>query len=235
MCGLEDTEGLMLRDLPKSVAVRLGLPALILLVCFQVATTSAAAQEDASAPAGAGTERASAEDYPLRSGDAIRLEFWREAEMNGEYRVDEQGATVLPILGRRQVTGAAAQVVKRRLQEEYARHIRDEAFQITLLRRVTIFGAVNDPGLYYVDATMTVADAVALAGGSRREGELTGVKILRDGQEIRSQIDSSEPVLSTVRSGDQVFVPERSWLSRNVGVVVGASVSVVGLLLSQVF
>src|SRR5262249_36593226 len=39
-----------------------------------------------------------ADSAPLGPGDAIRTTFWREPQMSGEYRVDETGTVVLPLL-----------------------------------------------------------------------------------------------------------------------------------------
>lgn len=216
-------------------AKKLGISVVIALLALPAVTPAAAAQDDGTPGSASESAIPAANREPLRPGDAIRLRFWREPDLSGEYTVDERGAAVLPILGTRALTDVSAEELKRRLHAEYAQHIRDQAVEITPLRRVTIIGSVNQPGLYHVDPTMTLADAVALAGGSRREGKLDAVKVLRGGEEIRSNLDSSQPVLNHVRSGDQIFVPERSWIARNPGVIIGASISVLGLLLSQVF
>jgi hypothetical protein len=49
------------------------------------------------------------------------------------------------------------------------------------------------------------------------------VQVLRDGATVTGSVSRSTRIGdSAVRSGDQLIVPERSWLSRNVPVVVGA-------------
>ena len=101
---------------------------------------------------------------PLTPGDALKLSFWREPELNGQYEIDESGTTVLPILGTRNVTALPAGELKTKLTEEYGQELRNQEVQIVLLRRVRVLGEVNRPGLYYLDATMTLGDAIALAG-----------------------------------------------------------------------
>ncbi len=86
---------------------------------------------------------------------------------------------------------------------------------VAVLRRVQVVGAVQKPGLYHVDPTMTIADAIALAGGVSPDGRTDRVEIIREGQRLRAGTGRMLISQSAVQSGDQLFVPERSWVSRN--------------------
>ena len=173
---------------------------------------------------------ATADKHPLVPGDAIRLAFWREPEFNGDYPVDENGSVVLPILGYRKVTDIPPGELKERLLSEYREQLRNQDVQITLLRRVRVLGAVHDPGLFFVDPTMTLGDAVALAGGATSDGKLDDIRIIRGGEEIRSGVDSNARAVEEVQSGDQIMVPERSWISRKGAVVVAALITASALV-----
>lgn len=170
---------------------------------------------------------------PLAPGDAIQLAFWREPQLSGDYPVDETGMVVLPLLGARQITQLRPDELKRTLLEEYAQQVRNQEVRITLLRRISILGAVNKPGLYRVDPTMTVGDALALAGGATSEGKLKGIRVFRNGQQVRSRLDINVQLLQQVRSGDQIVVPQRGWFARNGLYVVGASLSAVAIVLAR--
>lgn len=170
---------------------------------------------------------------PLAPGDAIQLAFWREPQLSGDYPIDETGMVVLPLLGPRTVARVPPAELKRTLLEEYAQQVRNQEVRITLLRRVRILGAVKNPGLYRVDPTMTVVDALALAGGATPQGKLKGIRILRNGQEIHSHLDVNMQLLEQVRSGDQIEVPDRSWFSRNGPYVLAAGVSAIGIIVSR--
>jgi protein involved in polysaccharide export with SLBB domain len=175
-----------------------------------------------------------ADKHPLVPGDAIRLAFWREPDFNGDYPVDENGSVVLPILGYRRVTDISPADLKERLLGEYREQLRNQDVQIILLRRVRILGAVHDPGLYFVDPTMTLGDAVALAGGATGDGKLDDIKIIRGSEEIRSGMDSNIRVVEEVQSGDQIMVPERSWINRKGAVVIAAMVTASALIIVAV-
>jgi protein involved in polysaccharide export with SLBB domain len=165
-------------------------------------------------------------------GDVIRLGGSRESEFQGDYPVDETGTVVLPLLGSRNVGGVAAAVVKRTLLSDFRDQLRNQDVQIALLRRVRVLGAVKSPGIYFVDPTMTVGDAIALAGGATDQGKTRKARLIRDGKVIRSG-----PITTTsateINSGDEIEVPERSWFSRNGKFVIGGLITAVAIVISQ--
>lgn len=186
---------------------------------------ASAVQADAQASDSSSSQRPDSVVQALVPGDAIRLFFWRERDYNRDYPVDETGRVILPFLGTRRVTGVHPVQLKRRLLEEYSLELRNQDVEITLLRRVRVLGQVNQPGLYHVDPTMTLGDAVALAGGALPGGKLNGIQIMRNGAEIRSNLEAGTLVVEQIRSGDQIMVPRRSWIARNTRLVVGALLS----------
>ncbi len=169
----------------------------------------------------------------LMPGDVIRLAGTREAEIPGEYPVDEGGTVVLPLLGSRDVSHVSGAELKRQLVTAYRQQLRNQDVQIALLRRVRVLGAVKNPGIYHVDPTMTVADAIALAGGATQQGKLKGVKILRGEKELRANVDTDAPVANEMRSGDQIIVPERSWFARNSPYVIGGLITGTAIIVAQ--
>lgn len=156
----------------------------------------------------------------MRAGDIVRLRIWREPDLSGDFPVDERGEVVLPKLGPMIVTAISGDSLQRRLTTMYGEYLRNPSIDVTLLRRITISGAVRNPGLYPVDATMTVADAVAIAGGAASDGRVDRVLLQRDGRTLVTELRANTSLASTpLRSGDQLYVPQKRWLSRNAGVV----------------
>lgn len=185
----------------------------------------------AGAPLLVAQEVSPATSQPLQPGDALSVSFSMEPALNGIYYVDEGGRVNLPILGSRSVGTVPPAELKQALVDEYDGQLRNQTVQITWLRRVVVFGAVNVPGLYHVDGTMTLADAIALAGGATPIGKLDGVQIVRNGQVIQDDLPASTLVGQQIYSGDQITVPERSWVSRYAGVLIGATLSAITLVL----
>jgi polysaccharide export outer membrane protein len=170
---------------------------------------------------------------PLRLGDIVRLRIWREAEMSGDYTVNEDGDVVLPRVGAIRVAGEQPAEVKTRITQAFARFLQNPSIEVTLLRRVQVLGAVRNPGLYPVDPTMTVSDALALAGGTTTDGSPNRVVLIREGVRLPVKLEANTPIASaSIRSGDQIYVDQRSWISRNTGVVTAAITGVVSLIIA---
>jgi protein involved in polysaccharide export with SLBB domain len=170
---------------------------------------------------------------PPRPGDLIRIRIWREPELSGDFPVEETGLVVLPRIGAVDVTTETPASLRQKLTDTYAEFLQHSSISVTLLRRIQILGAVRNPGLYPVDPTMTVADALALAGGTTLHGKAQMVEIVRQGQRITSKLSAETPIAnSPLRSGDQIYVPERNWISRNAGVVSAALTATVSLAIA---
>lgn len=161
-----------------------------------------------------------AQPLVLFPGDMVRLRVWRGDNMNGDYLVNNDGTVVFPLLGPWPVTGKSADSLKAELVAEYGKYLRTPSIEVLPLRRVAITGAVQKGGLYPVDPTMTLADALALAGGATPQGDPNKVDLIRDGRVIRAELRQDVRILELpIRSGDQLFVPERSWITRNASVI----------------
>jgi polysaccharide export outer membrane protein len=151
--------------------------------------------------------------------------------MSGDIKVDERGVAILPRIGSLRVADLRADSLREVLVRSYAKFLRDPSVDIAVLRRVTILGAVRTPNVYHVEPTMTVADALALAGGASPEGKQDQVELRRGGSTAVVKLSRRIRIADTpVRSGDELYVPERSWLSRNAVVVVGGVGTAVSIL-----
>jgi polysaccharide export outer membrane protein len=156
----------------------------------------------------------------------IEVAIWREPDLSGRFDVDERGLVVLPLLGTRSVTSVAPEELRDSLLRDYRQYLQNPSIQITLLRRINVLGEVRNPGLYSVDATVSLADALAMAGGLSPNGNVNDIRLVRAGAVIQQDLDQTVQMSSLqVRSGDQIVVGERSWFSRNTGALLGAFVA----------
>jgi polysaccharide biosynthesis/export protein len=166
----------------------------------------------------------------LYAGDLVRLKIYREPDLSGDYDVNAQGIATFPKVGAIHVTDITTDSLQHLLISTYSEYLRDPAIEVTPLRRVTVLGAVKQPGLYNVDPTMTIADAVAMAGGSTPDGNQKKVDLIRNGKKESLNVTAHEQMAAmSMRSGDELYVPERSWLARN-GYIVGAAIGAAAIL-----
>jgi len=201
----------------------------ILAVAILLAGADAVAAQDTTTP----PHRDLAADQVLRPGDVVRLRIWREPDLSGDYPVDEQGVVVFPLIGPRTVTDISPDSLKRDLIEAYAVYLRHPSIDVVLLRRVNVLGAVARPGLYSVDPTMMVADVIALAGGTTPIGNPDEIQLVRDGRTITTRLSQRARLAElSIRSGDQFYVPERSWIARNSNIVAAAITATVSLIIA---
>jgi protein involved in polysaccharide export with SLBB domain len=171
----------------------------------------------------------------LRPGDLVRLRIWREPDLSGDFAMDERGVIVFPKLGPVSAVARSSAALRSTLVMAYSKYLRNPSIEVTLLRRVNVLGSVRNPGLYNVDPTMTLADALAMAGGVAPDGRADRLQLIRAGQREVLRLSQRSRVADTpIEAGDQLYVPQRSWISRNPGMVagvLGASASLVAIFL----
>lgn len=214
---------LFILRIPPS-ALRACLSVLLLAAC----APSAPARLDPS-PATAG----------VRPGDVIRVSVPNEPGYTGEYQVDARGRVTLPSVGVVHVAGRTPDAVSDSLVAALRHFLTNPAIAVTVLKRVLVAGEVAKPGLYPVDATVTVGDLIALAGGPTPNANRKKMQLIRNGRVIVSSLGPGTVLQNTpLQSGDQIFIPTRSWLSRNgqfflVGAVSVTSAVVTAILLRR--
>jgi polysaccharide export outer membrane protein len=142
----------------------------------------------------------------LRPGDIIKLNVWREPEWSGEFTINENGIAVLPRLGEVHVTNMSADSLRRFLVDSLGRYLRNPSIEVTPLRTV--------------HPSMTIGDVLAVAGGATSDGQPDRAVLRRDGKDLTMSLHSTTRLADTpVRTGDQIFVPQRSWAARNPGLI----------------
>jgi len=186
-------------------------------------------------------------DLRLRAGDAIRVEVLESrshlapprdgvvpsATQPDEYGVDVSGVALVPIAGNVRVAGRPFAEVRAEIEAAFAAEFAGAVVRVTPLIRVAVLGEVRAPGLLSVDPTMSFADVLAAAGGLTELANTKDVRLIRgDGEEMRTDAGRVADLSLPLRSGDRILVGRRSWLSTNVGFVLGAGASVVAAVLT---
>lgn len=165
----------------------------------------------------------------LRPGDVLRLKIWREPDLSGDFTIDEAGQATLPRLGPTVVTGVPSAQLRDQLLAKYAQYLNNPSIEITALRRISIMGSVQKPGIYPVEPSIKLGDAANIAGGVTTESKRNNVELTRDGKHFSYDLRADpEKANVPLASGDQVYVPQRSWLSRNATWFVSTLVAVGG-------
>lgn len=166
-------------------------------------------------------------DPVVNPGDVVRLEVWREEEMSGEFLVDQHGLVTLPLVGELDTAGQTELSLRALVRERMNESIWNPSIQLFVLKRVRVLGEVLEPGIFHLDPTMSVADALAMAGG-RTPLARDGTVLLRRADESMETDVQSSALLSelAVETGDELLVPRQPWVRRNIGTVVTGATGV---------
>jgi len=171
-------------------------------------------------------------DPPVEPGDRVAIRIWEEEELSGEFLVDQHHRVTIPIVGELDVTGETELSLRERVRQALRREIRNPSIEVLLMKRVRVLGPVVEPGIVYVDGTMSVADALASVGGRGPDARTDYAYLRRGGELIRTDLfqDTRLSDLS-IRTGDEILVPTRSWLDRNSAALISGAAGTLGIII----
>lgn len=185
-------------------------------------------------PAQAQDARPSPDSLPpdaVRPGDRVAVRIWSDEVSADTVQVDSRGEVVLPVLGTVEVGGLLPDSVIGLLRSSYREYLRDPAIEVTVLRRIGVQGEVRLPGLYWVDATVTLGEVLAMAGGMSVLADADEIQVLRGDRaiEVDTGPGSYIPAVPLV-SGDQVIVGRKSWFVLNASSLLSVGVSLFSII-----
>lgn len=130
-------------------------------------------------------------EYAIAPQDVLSISVFQVADLNREVEVDAAGQIKLPLIGAMNVAGKSARVVS----DEIAARLRDGyvlAPDVTVTvkgspnQRVTVEGAVEQPGVYPLTGRTTLLQVIALAKGPDKIADEKRVTVLRTVQNRRA-------------------------------------------------
>lgn len=162
------------------------------------------------------------EDTTLGAGDVFEVRVYGEAGLSGAFRVAQDGTIDYPFVGRVTVAGLEPPAVADRLASGLREGHYMNAPQVSVMvteynsKRVSVMGAVRDPGTFPLSPGLTVVQAVSLAGGFGPLADRNRTVVTRsiDGQPRQFRVPVEDVARGRaqdfeLRAGDIVFVPER--------------------------
>lgn len=181
----------------------------------------------------AGAQAPAVNDAPLQPGDRVLVKIWLDTTFSDTVRIDRTGTLALPRVGPVSVAGLPASQVPDSVRRAFAQVTRTLAIEVTPLRRVTVGGDVNDPGVYYLETHATFREAVTAAEGIAQIGSTDKLQLMRGASRTLVadwQERGAEDVL--VHSGDVLWVGRESWLKRNLFSVISGTSVLLSLILT---
>jgi polysaccharide biosynthesis/export protein len=146
------------------------------------------------------------EAFVIGADDVLGINVWKEAEVSRTVTVRSDGKISLPLLGELQAQGKTPKQLQEEIRSKLSAFISEP--EVTLIiqevrsHRFNVLGQVQHPGSYVLTSSMTVLDAIALAGGFRDFAKQKAIYVLRsnpDGTQVRLAFNYREVV-----KGDKV-------------------------------
>jgi polysaccharide export outer membrane protein len=124
------------------------------------------------------------EAYVLGPNDRITVRCMNADEFpQAPVRIDSDGEVTLPFVGRLKLAGLTVSGAEHELQAALSRYIRQPEVELNVVEShsqpVSVFGAVNSPGVYQLEGDKTLSEILSMAGGLRKDAGLQ-LKVTRD-------------------------------------------------------
>jgi polysaccharide biosynthesis/export protein len=158
----------------------------ILIALFSMNLLSpmdAAGAEPPITPRATVTSPTNDNEYVVGSGDHIKV--WAlglEDLYEKPVVVNPDGSIALPLVGRVAVAGMTVQAISDVIAGRLKSELKDPEITVTIVEYkshpVSVLGAVNAPGVHYLQGRKTLSEVLAMAGGLRSDAGYT-VKITR--------------------------------------------------------
>ena len=160
----------------------------------------------------------------LGVGDVLDINVWDQKDLNTEATIRPDGTITMPLVGDMLAVGMTPVALKEEIKKSLTNFVKlGGGNEITVAvkawksYRFTVQGEVSRPGLYNNDEWVTVADALALAGGPTRFAKRSDIVLMRkDPKGERRAIPLDFDLLASgkrpdmniwVLPGDVIYVP----------------------------
>lgn len=165
---------------------------LILLLAAMAVPAGLALQE---------TQSPQVNDYRIGPKDLLEITVFELPALNQTVRVSEDGSITLSLLGKVEVSGFTAQELEKKLADLLDKQYTKDAHVTVFIKeyqKVSVIGAVGNPGEYELVGPTTLLQVIAKAGGLTAQAmdELFVYRLEKDGKQTRIAVMLNELVVN---------------------------------------
>jgi len=158
-------------------------------------------------------------EYVIGREDVITVEVWKDPTLSAKVPVRPDGKISLPMIGDVQAEGRTANDLKGEITEKLRSMVESPVVGVMVSEinaaKFYVLGEVAHPGAFPVRGSISVVQALALAGGPTEFANPRKVVVIRpgrDGKEERYKVDARDVIAGNARpiplmAGDTIFVP----------------------------
>ena len=158
-------------------------------------------------------------DMSLGPADVFEVRVYGEPELTSTYRVSPEGSIDFPLIGNVTVKGLTAGQVSEEIRSRLVSYVKQPQVSVFVKevnsKKVTIYGQVQHPGTVNYVESMTITQAISVAGGLTVMAARDRVRVsrVREGKSETVQVNLKEVAEGNatyyLQPGDEIFVPER--------------------------
>jgi len=155
-------------------------------------------------------------EYKISLGDVIGVVLSGSKEQIFDMKVQLDGTVFFPELGSISVAGESFLDIKNKfrnlIEQSYIGVSIDLSLKDLSAKKITIVGAVNNPGTYLVNPFTTISNSLAYSGGIQSIGSLRNIRLLRSNGDsfvfdlYKLLIDGDRTNDITIESGDVIVI-----------------------------
>jgi polysaccharide export outer membrane protein len=122
-------------------------------------------------------------EYRIGAGDKLQINVYKEADLSPALQVRPDGRITMPLVGDIAAAGQTPMQLQRRLAESLREYVANPVVTVMVTevadRVVYVMGEVAQPGAIPLKGSMTVLQALAMAGGFKEFAKPGSIKVLR--------------------------------------------------------
>lgn len=148
-------------------------------------------------------------NYLIDTGDTIQIKVYGEDELSLETKVGRSGKLNYPFLGEMKISGLTEKALQQKIYNGLkGDYLIEPTVNVAVIeyRPFFIHGEVRNPGSYPYQPSMTVNQAIAIAGGFTERASKEKIFIFKEKNKSKR---SNASLDSAVHAGDTVTVEQR--------------------------
>jgi len=182
--------------------------------------TAGPAKPGTSAPVAA-SAKPHDDTFVIGADDVLAINVWKEPEITRSIPVRSDGKISLPLVGEVQAAGQTPRQLEQAIAAKLQGYISEPEVTVIVQeiksQKFNVLGQVSKPGSYPLSNTVTILDAIALAGGFRDFAKQKSIYVLRqnpNGEPTRLPFNYKEVIKGKnpsqnikLEPGDTIYVP----------------------------
>jgi polysaccharide export outer membrane protein len=140
-------------------------------------------------------------DYVIGLDDLLAINVWKEPEISRSVSVRPDGKISLPLIGDLPASGRTVVQLQDDIRQQLIAYLSNPTVAVIVQeaksQKFNILGEVEHPGCYALSRSLTVLDAIAIAGGFRefaKTGKIYVLRINADGSHARLAFNYKEVI-----------------------------------------